>query len=94
MPEKVQSPFPVIVNHVLLPWASRIEEASIQARGRLTRETFVKILDLVPDEWLEADLVDGSAADRRSAYLDFFTRRLEASKIFEEEAIRAHAHII
>jgi hypothetical protein len=94
MPEKVQSPFPVIANHVLLPWASQIEEFSVQARARLTRDVFVKILDLVPDEWLEADLVDGSAADRRSAYLDFFTRRLEASKIFEEEAIRAHAHVI
>jgi len=94
MADKIQSPFPAIANHVLLPWASQIEEFSVQARARLTRDVFVKILDLVPDEWLEADLVDGSAADRRSAYLDFFTRRLEASKIFEEEAIRAHAHVI
>lgn len=94
MPDKIDSPFPVIANHVLLPWASRIEEASLRARAKLTREVFARILDMVPDAWLESDLVDVSAAEPRAAYVDFFTRRLEASKIFEEEAIRAHANLI
>jgi hypothetical protein len=43
----------------------------------------------VPESWLEA-VPDGvPAAERRAGYVDFLTRRLAASRIFEEEAQRA-----
>jgi len=93
--QKIASPFAEIQNHVLLPWASQIEQASAIAHSKLTSEVLKEILDLLPDEWLEdkhEDHID--AAQRRAAYLDFFVRRLAASSIFEEEAIRAHASLI
>ncbi len=36
---------------------------------------------------------ESTVAERRAAYVDFFTRRLAASSIFEQEAIHAHARL-
>jgi len=94
MPRKIASPFPEIEQHILLPWASCIEEAGIQARAKLTREVLVRIVEQVPDEWLEVGPEELNAAQRRAAYLEFFTGRLTSASIFEEEAIRAHAHLV
>ncbi len=94
MSGKIESPFAQIAQHVLLPWASQIEQASVHAHARLTREVFEGILDLVPDEWLEAGHNNSSPAQKRAAYVDFFVRRLAVSKIFEEEAMRAHDHLV
>lgn len=94
MPQKIESPFVEVAQHILLPWASRIEEASIRAHARLSRETFAAILDQVPDAWLEAHRAGPAAAEKRAAYLDFFVKRLTASHIFEQEAMRAHARLV
>jgi hypothetical protein len=94
MPQKIESPFPEIAKHVLLPWATQIDEAAIPARAKLTREVFAEILEQVPDEWLAADPLEWSPAQKRAAYVDFFTRRLAASHIFEQEAMRAHAQLV
>jgi hypothetical protein len=94
MPLKIESPFQEIGQHVLLPWATRIEGAALHAHARLTREVFVAILDQVPDEWLEIGPEELSVAQKRVAYVDFFAGRLAASRIFEEEAIRAHARLL
>jgi hypothetical protein len=94
MPDKIESPFPEIGHHILLPWASRIEEASIHAHARLSREVLVKILEQVPDDWLDANYSEITPAQKRAAYVDFFVRRLAASNFFEEEAMRAHALLV
>ncbi len=93
MREKAESPFTAIREHVLLPWASEIREASTLAGSRLTQELLAEIVQQVPDEWLEA-AGDGSAAEKKAGYLEFFRRRLAARSIFEEEAIRAHARLV
>jgi hypothetical protein len=89
MSEKATSPFTQIREHILLPWASNIAEASRIAHQRLTPEVLRDIVSLVPDEWLNDEAHSMTADDRRAAYLDFFLRRLAASAIFEEEAVRA-----
>ena len=87
--QKIESPFADISEHVLLPWATQIEQAAATANERLTPETLERIVNLVPESWLEA-VPDGvPAAERRTGYMDFLTRRLAASRIFEEEALRA-----
>lgn len=90
--EKVASPFAPIRDHVLLPWASAISEAGIEARQRLTPDLLESILAMLPEEWIGAD--SSSAALRRAAYLDYFIRRLAAAHIFEEEARKAHASLL
>jgi hypothetical protein len=94
MPSKIESAFQETVHHILLPWASRIEQAAAHAHARLTREIFEGILSLVPDEWLEDSRNALTPAQKRAAYVDFFVRRLEASRIFEEEAMRAHVQLV
>ena len=92
--QKIAAPFPEIAQHILLPWASDIPQAANLAHQRLTPSALGAIIDLVPDNWLDA-VPDGiPAAERRAGYLDFLLRRLAASEIFEQEAIHARARLI
>ena len=54
MPRKIDSPFPQIAHHVLLPWATQIEAAGEISRQRLTPEVIEAIVGEVPDDWLRA----------------------------------------
>jgi len=94
MEMKIESPFKPIEHHVLLPWADGIERAGQAARDRLTGEVLQAILEAVPDAWLEAIPGELNAAERRSGYLHFFRRRLDAAHIFEQEAIHARARLV
>jgi hypothetical protein len=94
MPKKIESPFAEIAQHILLPWASQIEQASTLAHRKLTPPVFQEILHQLPDEWLASYPGDPDAQQIRAAYTDFFARRIAASHIFEQEAIRAHARIV
>lgn len=87
---KAAAKFEPIAEHILLPWATQIEAASAIAHASLTAPKLEAILHLVPDEWLVTD--DGyTPADRRAAYLQFFTERLAGSAIFEQEVQRVRA---
>jgi hypothetical protein len=92
--KKIDSPFAEIRNHILLPWATRIPEAAKTAHTRLTPEELGRIVGLIPDAWLEAIPGGIAPAERRAGYMDFFTRRLQGSAAFEEEAIRAHSGLV
>ncbi len=94
MAKKAESPFAEIKHHILLPWATAIPQAAALAHQRLTPQTIAAILDEVPDAWLEAIPGGLTVAERSAGYLDFFTRRLAAAHIFEQEAIDAHARLI
>jgi hypothetical protein len=92
--QKATASFTEIEHHMLLPWAREIRGAAKIARERLTIDVLAEIVELVPEEWLEAIPGGLSAAERRAGYLDFFSRRIEASAIFEEEAMRAHSRLV
>ena len=94
MQEKATSPFPQIRNHILLPWASEIPAAAKTAHHKLTPEAIGEIVALVPDSWLEAIPGHRAAAERRSAYIEFFCRRLQEAQIFEQEAIDARTRVL
>lgn len=87
------SRFPAVRDHVLLPWARRIEEADRRLRPLLGEELFARVIGEIPDSWLLTD-PGLSPADRRAGYLTFLTRRLEAAAGFVEEAVRARAHVV
>jgi hypothetical protein len=86
MEQMVEAPFQPIRQHVLLPWASKMEEAAAAALDCLRAEVFAEILDQVPPDWLRPDL--------RSVYVDVMTRRLRASSNFVQEALRARADLV
>jgi len=84
-----RSKFPAIRDHILLRWASRLQEADSLMRARLNETVFNEILDTVPDEWLIPEAGVETPAAKRTAYVDFLMRRLDAAPLFVEEAIRA-----
>ena len=92
--DRTESPFREVKNHILLPWASALDEATDQARGLLTAEFFEEVLEAVPDKWL-LKVDDGLPADeKRQVYLDFLARRLKSAPVFVEEAKRARAELV
>jgi hypothetical protein len=94
MPQKAESPFAEIGQHVLLRWAGQIERAAAIAKSRLNERVFAGILRQVPGAWLDAIPIAQSRDEKRAAYVDFFLRRLAASEIFEQEGMRAYARLV
>jgi hypothetical protein len=84
--EKAATPFSQIRKHLLLPWASEIEEADAALRPLLNKAVLERVTGSVPDAWLPAAPA--------SAYVEYFVRRLEAAPIFVKEAMRARAEIV
>jgi len=85
------SAFALIKDHVLLPFASRLEAADAQMSAALTPELLAGIVALIPDAWLEDEPAFADKATHRAAYLAYLQQRLAAPRAFTEEAIRAHA---
>jgi hypothetical protein len=88
-----RSPFKAVRDHILLPWASRIEEADRRLRPLLGSRLFARVLDLVPDVWLTAEPGPPTPAGKRQGYLAFLEQRL-ASSSFVEEAVRARNELV
>lgn len=88
------TPFPFIRDHALLPKASELDEADRWMRQHITPRTLEKIVDLVPDEWLDYGMEGVSVQDVRQQYKRFLTTRLKNSRIFVNEAIDARRRLI
>lgn len=86
--------FPAVRDHVLLPWASRIEEADRRLRPMLDEGLFARLVAEVPDDWLAPPPGTATPDEWRAGYLSFLTRRLAAAAGFVEEAARAHAQLV
>lgn len=91
--EKAQKPFVQIKDHVLLPWATRLDEVDRLNHALLTSQKLQTIVELIPAGWLATD--DETAAnDNRDQYLKFLTARLQASSHFVKEAQHARESLI
>lgn len=88
-----RTPFAYIADHALLARATRIEEADKAMRQRITPRTLGKIVDLIPDEWLQWPGTDLTPAQLRDGYKQFLTTRLANSRLFVDEAIKAHNNL-
>ncbi len=88
------SPFPYIKDHALLPRASRIVEADRELKQRITPRTLERIVDMVPDEWLDYEGLGLSVDEVRDTYKRFLTERLKNSQIFVKQAADARQALI
>ena len=86
--------FPLIRDHVLLPWAEGLKAADARLRPRLTRPVLAQILQQVPEEWLVPEPTAGTPEAKRAGYLNYFLARLEAAPCFVEEALHARARLV
>ena len=88
------SPFSLIKDHVLLPYADKLEETDVEIKKIITPEVIRKVVDMIPDEWAATAEEDLSANDVREVYYQFLIRRLENSNNFINEAIHARKTLI
>lgn len=83
-----EAAFPLIADHVLLPFAGSILEADERLAGRLDRDAVAAIAAQLPDDWLGNE--GGRDPDSaRAAYADHFAARLAAPRAFAAEAEEA-----
>jgi hypothetical protein len=85
-----RTPFPMIADHVLLPFAAKLEEADRLMSERLTPEAIASVVALVPEAWL-AGGSPGSAPRDRQVYANYLLSRLESRQGFLEEALSARS---
>ena len=81
--------FPLIREHILLPFANDIETADHAMTAAITPEVIKSVVDLVPDDWMNDGSPFSTTAENRQAYVEYLTRRLDEPRHFVEEAIRA-----
>jgi hypothetical protein len=86
-----RSPFPLIKDHALLPFASLLQTADAEARARLAPEILADVVAAIPGDWLDPAAPFAGPDEQRQAYLEFLTGRLEASDIFVAEANHVRA---
>jgi hypothetical protein len=85
-----KTPFPLIKDHVLLPFATQLEEAAQLMAERITPEAIAAVVALLPDAWLAGDTPE-SAPRNAQVYADYLLSRLDSRQAFLEEAIRARS---
>ena len=76
--EAAKSAFPLIKDHVLLPFATELEAADIFMRGRISLKVLKQIVNLIPDDWLSWKETDLSPYEIREEYFQFLTARLQS----------------
>lgn len=83
------TPFALIKDHVLLPFADQLEKVDAECKKILTNEVIREIVDLIPNDfvnWTE----DGDTPDSiREIYYQFLCERLKHSENFVNEALNA-----
>jgi hypothetical protein len=84
-------PFPLIREHVLLPWADRVAQVDAALSAQLTPDVIAAIVAAVPDAWLRGADALSDADTQRAAYADYLVRRLATPRHFVQGAIDAHA---
>jgi hypothetical protein len=89
--ERSRDPFRLIKDHVLLRFATALEEADSKMIARITPDMIEDIVKLIPDAWLVADSSFGGSGQQRDAYTKYLLSRLEPPRVFLKEAIDARS---
>jgi hypothetical protein len=89
--ERSQDPFPMIKDHVLLPFAGALQEVDSKIIARVTPDIIDSIVKLIPDAWLAPNPSSGAGGQHRDAYIEYLLSRLESPRFFLKEAIDARS---
>lgn len=88
------SPFVQIKDHVLLPFADKLEEADAEFKQLLTSDKIREIVNVVPDDWLNWTDGQETPQDLRDIYIQFLEERINHSETFVNEAQNARKALI
>ena len=86
--EQSLKPFVHVKDHVLLPWASQLDEVDESFRAELTSEKIISIVGLIPIEWLISES-EPDAEVNRKVYEQFLLNRIHHSANFIKQAQNA-----
>ena len=92
--QQALSPFSLIKQHVLLPYASELEQIDEACRSILDDKKILQILEQIPEDWLSDYDENSSPEEIRKIYAQFILTRLNHSAVFIKEAIHARTTII
>lgn len=84
-PQRAQSPFTQVKQHVLLPQASQLDAAHARLLPLMTPALIEAAVASVPEEWVR---------DERPNYVQWLGSRVESAALFLEEAKRARASLL
>ena len=84
-----KTPFKYVKDHVLLPQATKLDEADAFAHEVLNETILREIVNLIPEDWLHWNDADETPYEIREIYFQFMKTRLENSQIFVNEAKNA-----
>jgi hypothetical protein len=87
--ERSRSPFPLIKEHVLLPFASALREVDAHLSEQLSPEVINGIVELIPEDWLGNEPQFASTREHRRAYAEYLLARLVAPRNFALETTNA-----
>src|ERR1035437_7774861 len=73
---QAQRPFPLIAEHVLLPFAGSILEADERLRARVDEQSIETVVGLVPVDWF--------VGDPPETYVEYLTRRLASEAVAQK----------
>ncbi len=82
-------PFTLIKDHVLLPFANKMEEANALMKEEITTALLQEIVQAIPDDWLQDAYSIESPDDLRQVYFQYLTMRLQIADQFTKEIIHA-----
>jgi hypothetical protein len=74
--EHARRPLDTIGDHVMLPFASSLEDAHARLAPLVTEALLRRIVELVPDAWLLRHPIAGDAAAQRDAYVAYLLARV------------------
>jgi hypothetical protein len=89
--EGSDDPFVEVRQHVLLPWASKLEEAAAHLTAAWSREVIDAVVRALPASWLGLDEGFSDEHAWRAAYGAWLRARVAATSLVLEEAQRGHA---
>lgn len=84
------SPFPYIKDHALIRKATHISEVAHKLTSRLSPAFFRRLVDMIPEEWLDWGEGAPASSEIRDVYYNYLCERLNQSHVFTNEAINAH----
>ena len=89
--ERSRQAFPLIKDHVLLPFASALPDVDSRMSERLSAEAITNIVNLIPDAWVTEDSSVAERKQHRDAYIEYLVSRVQQPRAFVEEAISARS---
>jgi hypothetical protein len=92
--EQATRGFAQVKDHVLLPYATELDEVNDEFRAILQAENIRSVVALIPDGWLVDDSSPETGDERRQIYSQFLQTRLTNSEIFVKEAKHAREALI